>query len=650
MTGRVTIISVLFLSLFSTIETKADEPIAIERVEIVSQRRALAKITFDTTLLKQFSNQTLGELLQGQSPVNVLDYGRGARQTASFRGTDPSHTTVTWNSLTINSPVEGSVDLSLLPLYSLDALSITPGISSLDQGSGALGGSIAIESRAQWQKRLDASATVGYGSFGSWDAAAAVRAGNDKFQSSTKVVYNSSQNNFWFINRDIIDPQNPNAVTWQQNRNAEYATAGVSQDFFVRLPRNQTLSVSVLTLGNDRNLPEITSYEGALNSNLTNSRSGSLRGVVKYKKHGEKLDIEVIAGATAERESFTKDVLTGDKYIKYIDSYSRGTTIQALGNLTWRIDKKQRHTMIGNTKMAEQLAASHEKVRGTGFDENRFEFSQKVELASRWSDAWSTSALLRLDVVGAKVSVSGLAGVQYAWQNGLSVAARGGYNSHHPSLSALYYTPGANPDLRPEKGPTAELALNYRKGWLEVSLTLFDSWIEDWIIWLPTATQYWTPSNLRSVNAMGAELTASASWRFEGDWGLSLRGSFALNRTINTGEPIRLGDMSQGVQLPFVPLVSGGAFAKIDYREKVWLSYWLNGESTKNSSTAGDQSALSTIEPFVINNLAVGYAPWRWLSVEITCRNLFDAYYYGIQRRPMAPFYVGGSATFRISN
>lgn len=648
MITRVTIVTALLLALFSIASAKAEEPIAIERVEIVAERRALSKITFDTTILAQFRSQTLGELLQGQSPVNVLDYGRGARQTASFRGTDPSHTTVTWNSLTINSPVEGSVDLSLLPLYSLDALSITPGISSLGEGSGALGGSIAIDSRPQWQKRLDASATVGYGSFGSWDAAAAVRAGNDKFQSSTKIIYNSSQNDFWFINRDIIDPQNPSTTTWQQNRNAQYATAGLSQDFFVRLPRNQSLSVSVLALGNDRNLPEITSYEGALNSNLTNSRSGSLRGVLNYKKYGEQLDIEAIVGATAERESFTKDVLAGDQYIKYIDSYSRGTTIQALANLTWRIDK--RHTLTGGTKLTEQLAASRERVRGTGFDKDRFEFSQKAELASRWTDTWSTSALLRLDVVGAKVSISGLAGVQYAWANGLSIAARAGYNSHHPSLSALYYTPGANPDLRPEKGPTAELALNYRKGWLEVGFTLFDSWIEDWIIWLPTATQYWTPSNLRSVNAMGAELTASASWRFEGDWGLSLRGSFALNRTINTGEPIRLGDMSQGVQLPFVPLVSGGAFAKIDYRKKVWISYWLNGETTKNSSTAGDQSALSTIEPFALNNLAVGYAPWRWLSVEITCRNLFDAYYYGIQRRPMAPFYVGGSATFRIKN
>ncbi|MEG3048117.1 MAG: TonB-dependent receptor [Mucinivorans sp.] len=640
----------LFLVLWAVIVcsiARSQEPIAIDPIQIRASRRALSVIRFDTLVLAQFRNSSVGDLLKNLSPVNILDYGRGARTTASFRGTDPSHTQVYWNSLTINSPIEGSVDLSLLPLYSLDELSITPGISSLSRASGALGGALAIDSRADWSRHFSASATVAYGSFSSGEAMASVRAGNRTFQSSTKLAYGRSTNDFWFINRDIIDPHQQGKLTWQQNLNAAYSTASLSQDFFIRLAESQSLTISLLALGSDRNIPELTTYEGPRNSNLTQAVDQSLRAAINYKRAGQKLDIEAIIGATIEKNSFTKDVLSSNQFIKNIDALSNGKTVQGLANLTYRVSRQ--HSITSATRLAGEWASSHEAVRQTGFDQGRFELSEKLELASHWIERLSTTAMLRFDLVGAAVSLSGLAAIEYMTPKGLTLSARAGYNSHHPSLSALYYTPGANPLLRPEKGPTVELALGYRHRWLTLDFTVFDSWIEDWIIWMPTGTQYWTPSNLRSVNALGAELTINAAWRFaDSKWGLNVKVSGALNRTVNSGEPIKASDLSQGVQLPFVPLFTGGAYARIDYREKVWLTYWVNGQTVKSNSTAGDMSDLSTIEPYALHNIALGYHPWLWLGVEVTCRNVLDSHYYGIQNRPMAPRYFGGSLTVRF--
>lgn len=620
----------------------AQEPIAIEGVVVRAQRTALAALNFDTLSLAQFRTASVGELLQSISPVNILDHGRGASSTASFRGTDPAHTNVYWNSLTINSPVEGSVNLSLLPLYSLDALSITAGISSLDVASGALGGAISITSRADWRQPFQVSATIGYGSFSSCSAMGSVRAGNDKFQSSTKISYSRSRNDFWFINRDIIEPSDPGKKTWQKNTDAQYANGALSQDFFIRLPQQQILTVSVLALSSINHLPELTTYEGPLHNNLTLAKAQSLRAAINYRRPGDRLAIEATLGATSERNYFTKDVLSSDQYIKNIDAHSQGHTVQGVASLTFRLSDS--HSIVSATTLSGQWATSHEAVRQTGFEKGRFELSEKIELASHWSPRLTTTAMARFDLVGSTARLSGLVGAQYAWENGLALSARAGYNSHTPSLASLYYTPGANPNLKPEHGPTVELALAYYNKWLKVDLTLFDSWIADWIIWLPTSSQYWTPSNLRKVNAMGAELTANALWRFDAKrWGLSLRVSAALNRTINTGQPIKPNDLSQGVQLPLVPLVTGGAMGRIDYRERVWFTYWLSGQSIKSNSTANEMSYLSSIEPYLLHNIALGYRPWPWLSAEVTCRNLLNIYYYGIQNRPMAPLYVGAT-------
>ncbi len=51
--------------------------------------------------------------------------------TASFRGTAPSHTQVSWNGISISSPMLGMVDFSLIPVYIIDDLTLKHGAASL---------------------------------------------------------------------------------------------------------------------------------------------------------------------------------------------------------------------------------------------------------------------------------------------------------------------------------------------------------------------------------------------------------------------------------------------------------------------------------------------------------------------------------------
>lgn len=92
-------------------------------------------------------------------------------------------------------------------------------------------------------------------------------------------------------------------------------------------------------------------------------------------------------------------------------------------------------------------------------------------------------------------------------------------NYRYPTLNDRYYQPGGNPDLRPEHGFTYDGGISFALGGeaegytLRGEATLFDSHIDDWILWVQARRGYWTPRNVRKVHNYGAETKVDASVR-----------------------------------------------------------------------------------------------------------------------------------------
>lgn len=643
------ILSIFLLSLAAQAEdTMRVEK--IERVEVIGSRRAeeRARMSFsiDSVTLSSSASSSTAELLRKSTPVVVRDYGRGARQSVSFRGASSTHTSLYWNSLKINSPIVGDVDFSLLPTYAIDRISVAPGVSAISYCDGALGGVVAIESRPDWSKRFTVEALAGVGSFSSYDAMAAVRAGTEYFQSSTKVIYNYSLNDFQFVNRDIIDPARPDYRPTVKNKNADYQNIGITQDFFARLGDDQSLSASVMLLDNRRNIPQLTTYEGPENSNLTSSTERSARAAITYKRYGKLLSIEAILGATLEGNSFLQRNLIAQQHVPYIDSRSWGRSLQGAVNLTFA--HLGNHTLRTETSAVINDAHSSEQVRKTGFDRSRAEFSQSLGWFAAWHPKWNTSVVGRAGVVGTQFYGTGSATIDYAPTKIATISLRAGYNQHIPTLSDLYYTPGGNPNLRPEKSLTTELGARLKWRGLDAKVNFYASVIDDWIIWLPTFAQYWTPTNLRQVLSVGAEVQVGYEHDLNKDWRISANGTVAVTRTVNIGEAIGANDFSNGQQLPFIPLVSGAASLSCGWRN-LSVIYRVEGESAKSNVTSGDLSRSTAIMPFDLHSVAVEYAPWGVLILRGECRNLFDGRFYGAMRHPLPPRSFSLSARFRLN-
>lgn len=77
-------------------------------------------------------------------------------------------------------------------------------------------------------------------------------------------------------------------------------------------------------------------------------------------------------------------------------------------------------------------------------------------------------------------------------------------NYRFPTLNDLYFQPGGNPDLQPEHGFTYDGGVSFafaKEGRYAVhgEATWFDSYIDDWILWIPLGGKqdFWTPKNLK---------------------------------------------------------------------------------------------------------------------------------------------------------
>lgn len=611
------------------------DSLRIDKVEVSAYGNSagdpLCSVIIDTSIIKSSKSFTLGEMLQRSSSVNIKNYGRGATQQATFRGTSATHTTVYWNGIEINSPITGAVDFSLIPMYMVDQVSVEAGVSADNHGIGSLGGTITLQSKPDWnEKPFGVTLAGGYGSFHSADGYLEIKAGGEKVRSNTRIYANRSRNDFEFVNRDVFDPEKPGWHPVQKNLNADYSNFGFMQEIWAKPAENQTLSAIVWGTGNIRNLPQLTSWEGEQNSNLTSSRDRALRATVDYKYYSERIDFSISAGGSLEDNLFEKNNKTATGYNKYIDTRGFSKSGQIEGDITWKIDDRFKLSSI--TKGLYCSASSRDLLYGEGYDKGRGEFSEILSLSADWTPIVNTTIMGRCGMVGDTWYLLPTLGVNLKAGEASTFSIRGDMDVHFPTLSDLYYIPGGNKDLQMEKSATAEIGYTYRKNDLRVIATAYYSHINDWILWLPTAQQYWTASNVRSVNAFGLEITAGKVWKL-GDWKIDVDGNLTINST-RAEDSYSKRPVSTD-QLPYVPPVSYSIFLDVSWK-KLSLIYQGYGESAKYASMAASSSKNEIIYGYYLQDITLGYN-FPFVTVEGVCRNILDCQYYGILRRPMAP-------------
>ncbi len=628
-----------------------DSLFTIEAVEVTGQRsfikeEAGGKYTVvDTSILKEKASLSLSELLSENTSVFIKSNGRGAMATASFRGTAASHTQVSWNGISISSPMLGMVDFSLIPVYIIDNLSLKHGAASISDRGGGIGGSINIENRPQWEEKFALSYIQGVGSYGTFDEYLQLGLGNTKIKSSTRLYHNQSQNDYTFINRGIgnLDPETGEVENpLDTNKNGSYLRYGLVQELYVRPHKDHLLSLVYWGQFGQRAIPWPTSYEGPDNANLNKQDQASHKVVARWKYYAPVGKFELRSGYSGIQMDYLQErKVPGLGTVP--DIYSVSDQNSFLNTLSYDRELGSRFSVEGKLDVNHHEVSTIDTVSGLGYQEQRNEVSLFAAFRKSFGERLNMNLMLRQEWVdGRAVPFIPFLGVDYRLLKGeeLILKASVARNYHQPTLNDLYWQPNGNPDLLPEEGFTMEAGLEYQKSFrnqqVKTGLTWYRSDIENWIMWIPSTRMNLEPINIEEVLSTGLEYDLSFRGELQ-NFSYGITGTYAYTSSENRGDPLVWGDESTGKQLVYIPLHSGNMMLNLGLHN-YFFTYQFNAYSERFTTSSNDLSRRDWLYPYFMNDVSVG-GEFRIkkvrLSAEFKVYNLFNESYHSVLYRPM---------------
>jgi iron complex outermembrane receptor protein len=627
---------------------KLSDTISIEEVQVFGKRKieesGISITHIDTIALQMMKTQTISELLSSYSPVFIKSYGRGSAATASFRGTASSHTQVYWNGVKINSPMRGDVDFSLFPVYFIDDISLQHGGSSLQSGSGALGGSVLINNKPDWTDRFSIKYIQTAESFGTYKEYLNVGYGNEKLQFKTRLFADQSKNNFPYFNYGVLPMHD--AV---QN-NADYSKKGLLQEIYARQGKH-FFAGKFWAYSSRRNLPQLMSFEGDVRNETQDD--ANFRGIINWKYLTEKNKLELAFGVNWNQ----LDYFRSSTEASFVNFDSRSSEKSYSSQLKFDHQPSEKLSFNWSLHSIYHTVSVFDYAQKLGYEKNRFELSLLNSAYFQASERFSFSFLLRSELYDQKIigAIPSL-GVEYflneKQQHSLKLNLARNY--HQPGLNDLYWIPGGNPNLKPENGYSGDISLNVSRQNANHSfsgqLTGFVSLIDNWIVWQPSANgaYYWEASNLRKVFSRGVELQLQYQKKFGRQIQLDMKGNYSHSATSNV-DAVPSVDESRGKQLIYIPKDKANLFAELNFnRAYLKINAPFTGKRyTSSNNVESDYEKI--LNPYWLVNCAVGKKIELkpvWIDVSLNIENLLNTDYMAILWRPMPGRYY--SATIQI--
>ena len=654
----------ILLMIFAAATAVAEErTVAIREITVIGQRPmkeiGVQQTKLDTIALKENISLSMADVLTFNSSIFVKNYGRATLSTVAFRGTSPSHTQVSWNGMKINNPMLGMTDFSMIPSYFIDDASLLHGTSSVSETGGGLGGAIKLQTKPANYQGFGVQYIQGVGSFKSFDEFLRLTYGNDHWQVSTRAVYSSSPNDYKYINRDkklniydddmnIIDQYYP----VERNRSGAYKDLHILQEVYYNTCKGDRFGLNAWYINSNRELAMLTVDHGSDTDYENTQRENTFRGVLSWDHLRKNWKLGAKAGYiyTWMAYDYKRDLGNGTM-AHMTRSRSKINTFYGQVDGEYYIGRKWLFT--ANLSLHQHIVESRDKnillqQGGTGivgYRKGRPELSGSVSAKWRPVDRLGMSIVLREEMFGRVwtpiIPAFFIDGV-LSERGNIVAKASISRNYRYPTLNDLYFLPGGNPDLRHESGWTYDAGVSFAVGRdgvysLSGSVNWFESFIEDWIIWLPTPKGFFSPENIKDVHAYGVELQGDLKVNLTKEWQLMLNGSFSWTPSINEGEPRTPADKSVGKQLPYVPKLSSSVTGHLTWRRWTFMYKWCY-YSERYTMSSNDISLSGKLPPYFMSNISLEKSiPLKRieLSAKGVINNLFNEQYLSVLSRPM---------------
>lgn len=626
----------------------------METVEVVSRRirhaneaNAGARVThLSPGILQANKTRSLAELLTDYTSVYIKSLGTGALSTASFRGANPAQTKVNWNGINITPPLSGTFDFSQIPVFFTDNIDLYYGGSYVKNGSGAIGGSVNLFTDTDWRQGTSGRALAEYGSYNTYTAGGQVNITGKRSAFKTRLYYQHSDNDYTYLNKVLT-----NTPFREKRKDARYSQSGAMQEGYFRLSPHTRLTAIAWYQENARRLPQPL---GVVNRSHEEQKETNFRGYVglDFNRGTHALHIKAAwlyfdqtyniryDGELFDPKGNRNSSKTGQGIADY--SYTPFTTLILNTTLTYSHDLIRVSSYI-------DIDSSKYTLDNIEYDipeaEPPFRHHRNV-LSWQTAALWIPTAWMMLNGQymfehndSRSVSTWSAGMVFNLWKKKLQLKGSMAYNYRFPSMNDMYWRPGGNPEVKPEKGYSYDASLAYRKKiheylLINAEVSGYLMYIDDWILWLPKdGNQWiWTPQNKRNVRSCGIELYGKATFHFQ-DFESSLSGNFnwSQSRTRKKQHP---DDNSCMKQIPYVPRFKWNLHWNCNYK-KAFFSWQMTYIGRRFITT--DESYAT--DPYQVHNLLAGYRfmfhNGMQLTPQVRIDNVFDTYYESTQYYPM---------------
>ena len=575
-------------------------------------------ITVDSLAMSNFTHETLADLLIQRSNIFIKSYGAGGSATPSLRGTGASHTQLQWNNISINNPMLGQADLSLIPAGLIDEIDIFYGGASMQSCAGGIGGMINLQTKPVWKDNTAVSINPGIGSFGQYSGLVKVKTGNLNFQSATKTYIQYAENDFAYLNK--VSSSEP---VWELRENNQTTQKGFLQEVYYRKKKN-VLSARLWYHSADRNLPSSMLIKQAVGNEKQVDES--IRTIINYD------------GYFRSAEYF----FTGSYSVSKLDYSNKMASLDSRNLTKVLIFKAGLMNMPGRfVRTRVSFYNENTLVSSENYDDNKAGRNVASVTASaevNGSGRLGASILLRETVQDNSLLLPDFSGsLQIRIADGRDYYFKANYsrNSKIPSMNDLFWSPGGNPSLVNESANMFEIIYEMNQKissplLMKFDLSLYLNRINNMIQWRPGEYSYWVADNLKSVNTSGLESTFVFSYKHN-KISSSLNLFYTYTRATTTESDITY-DASIGKQLIYVPENQINATFRFSYLN--FYSSWITSLTGKRFTTSDNSSDLPA---YVINSLTAGYSidhKANVYNVSLTVDNIFNTSYETIAYYP----------------
>lgn len=607
----------LIICLLSAVSAKAqtlDDTLQLGEIQIRSTRISEPERyqpshvqVLDSMDLQLAGTGTLDQVLSTSTSLFIKNNGPGAVSSVAQQGLSPSQTQVLWKGMPINHPMLGQVDFSILPAAMFSHVEVSSGTGSSSFGGGSLGGSIYLDSDFDANQ---VSLEQKVGSFGSYTTNVQSGINNGNWNVGLFAQHRQAENDFSYF-----DPIHQQEKT-RTNNNLEgrqlmfsVGWDGLGTDVSSALWYNKTkhhLPGTILSSGSP-------SSQKDENLRWFNTISTHLFGINwKWKGYYERADLDYT------------DKLT--------DIYSKSTTRSGLSEI--QFERYFNPQIIIKGAVSGGLISVHTN----NYDalKRRYRYSAQLNPVYAPSDQFRIYPALRYDHYsdfGGAISPS--LGINWSvWPEHLILRTTASYNFNAPTFNDLYWQPGGNPYLKPERGKKLEMSIRSDDNWLPIGrqeITGYINRINNGIEWYPVNNSIWSPKNNETVQSFGMDWNMRKIFRSK-TWQFVYHHTLSWTHAVIAESRFR-GDNAVNKQMAYIPEWMFKSSVLISHTP---FNFFLNYQWISQRFTTEDHQA--SLDPYSVLDLSASYTRIFGsfkCSLKGTIQNLTGSEYSVIQWYPM---------------